>query len=171
MGEWSSTLEQEVHHLHCGFPSELGYFKSSCRGLFFVSMGWSEPNNVTFSPCNTNFNRGTSSKNLNFTHPEQDFYRGTPLETRLGCFGLLLFFNQRTITYNILSRNNIKNMHSQRYDTLKTHMKQLAMRYDSPLLRCSAIRFRFNTMRFDAIRCNVKNMITFISLVQTDSKS
>ncbi len=44
-----------------------------------------------------------------------------------------------------------------------------AMRYDSPLSRCSAIRF--NTMRFDAIRCNGKNMIAYISLVQTDSKS
>ncbi len=31
------------------------------------------------------------------------------------------------------------------------HMKQLAMWYNSPLLRCSAIQFRFNTMRFDAM--------------------
>ncbi len=42
-------------------------------------------------------------------------------------------------------------MHIQWYDTLKIHMKQLAMRYDSPLLQCSAIRFRFDTMRFDAM--------------------
>ncbi len=31
------------------------------------------------------------------------------------------------------------------------HMKQLAMWYNSPLLRCSAIQFRFNIMRFDAM--------------------
>ncbi len=31
------------------------------------------------------------------------------------------------------------------------HMKQLAMWYNSPLLWCSAIQFRFNTMRFDAM--------------------
>ncbi len=47
-------------------------------------------------------------------------------------------------------------MHGQRYDSL--NMKQLAMQYDSPLLRCSAIRFRFDsTMCFYAIRCNGKN--------------
>ncbi len=65
-------------------------------------------------------------------------------------------------------------MHSQRYNTLKIHMKQLAMRYDmihpvtmlydtihpcydalrsdSPLLRCSAIRFTPVTMQYDAVR-------------------
>ncbi len=62
-------------------------------------------------------------------------------------------------------------MHSQRYDTLKIHMKQLVMRYDSPLLLCSAIQFRFDSIQHNAIRCNGKNMIAFISLVQTDSKS
>ncbi len=62
-------------------------------------------------------------------------------------------------------------MHSQWCDTLNIHMKQLAMRYDSPLLRCSSISIRFDTMRFDAIWCNGKNMIAFIYLVQTDSKS
>ncbi len=60
-------------------------------------------------------------------------------------------------------------MHSQRNIEDTYEAASDAMRYDSPLLRCSAIRF--NTMRFDAIRCNWKNMIAFISLVQTDSKS
>ncbi len=67
-------------------------------------------------------------------------------------------------------------MHSQRYDTLKIHMKQLAMQCDMIHPCYDAVRFhfnsiRFNTMRFDAMRCNGKNMIAFISLVQTDSKS
>ncbi len=65
-------------------------------------------------------------------------------------------------------------MHSQRYDTLKIHMKQLPMRCDAirftPItMQCDSIQF--NTMQFDAIRRNGKNMIAFISLVQTDSKS
>ncbi len=69
-------------------------------------------------------------------------------------------------------------MHSQWYDTLKMHTKQLAMRCDMIHLYYDAVRFdfdfdsiQFNTMRFDAIRCNGKNMIAFISLVQTDSNS
>ncbi len=50
-------------------------------------------------------------------------------------------------------------------NTLKIRMKWYnAVRFDFDSIR-------FNTMRFDAIRCNGKNMITFISLVQTDSKS
>ncbi len=36
-------------------------------------------------------------------------------------------------------------IHSQRYDTLKTHMKQVAMRYDSPLFM----------IQHNAIRCNM----------------
>ncbi len=45
-------------------------------------------------------------------------------------------------------------MHSQRYNTLKIYMKQLAMPYDSPLLRCSAIRFdstQCDLMQYDAM--------------------
>ncbi len=38
-------------------------------------------------------------------------------------------------------------------------------------MQCDLISIRFNTMGFNAIRCNGKNMIAFISLVQTDSKS
>ncbi len=38
--------------------------------------------------------------------------------------------------------------------------------YDSPLLRCSAISIQYNV-----IWCNGKNMIAFISLFHTDSKS
>ncbi len=45
-------------------------------------------------------------------------------------------------------------MNSQRYDTLKIHMKQLALRWD--------------TIQHSATRCNGINMIVFISLVQTD---
>ncbi len=36
-------------------------------------------------------------------------------------------------------------MHSQRYDTLKIHMKQVPM-------QCDPISIRFNTMRFDAMQ-------------------
>ncbi len=43
-------------------------------------------------------------------------------------------------------------MHSQWYDTLKIHMKQLVMRFDSPVtMQCDSISIRFNTMRFDAM--------------------
>ncbi len=47
-------------------------------------------------------------------------------------------------------------MHSQQYDTLKIHMKQLAMRWDTIHPCYDAVRFnfnsiRFNTMRFDAM--------------------
>ncbi len=42
-------------------------------------------------------------------------------------------------------------MYSQRYDTLKIHMKQLAMRYNSPPLRCSAIRFQCYSMQWKKI--------------------
>lgn len=43
-------------------------------------------------------------------------------------------------------------MHSQRYDTLKIHEAASdAIRYDTPLLQCSAIRFRFDSTRFDAV--------------------
>ncbi len=56
-------------------------------------------------------------------------------------------------------------MHCQWYDTLKIHMKQLRMRYDSPLLRCSAIWFQL-----DSTQCNgKKNVMPCNSLVQTDS--
>ncbi len=50
-------------------------------------------------------------------------------------------------------------MHSQRYDTLKKHLKQLSMRYD------------FDSIQHNAIRYNGKNMLTFIYLVQIDRKS
>ncbi len=43
-------------------------------------------------------------------------------------------------------------VHSQWYDTLKIHMKQLEMRCDSPLLQCSAIRFRLNSIQFDSMQ-------------------
>ncbi len=64
-------------------------------------------------------------------------------------------------------------MHSQRYDTLKIHMKQLAMRCDTIHPYYDAVRFDFDfeSIQHNAIRCNGKNMIAFISLVQTDSKS
>ncbi len=45
-------------------------------------------------------------------------------------------------------------MHTQRYDTLKIYMKQLAMRYDMIHPYYDAVRFdliRFNKMRFDAM--------------------
>ncbi len=93
-----------------GFPSELGYFKISYRGLFFMSTGWSEPNNVIFSPCNVNFTRENLSKNVNFMPPERDFYQGPPWNA-IGLSWAFFFFClvfQRTITYNILSSNNIK---------------------------------------------------------------
>ncbi len=51
-------------------------------------------------------------------------------------------------------------------DAIHWRYTRSSLRYDSPLLRCSAIRFRYN-----AIRRNGKNMIVFIYLVQTDSKS
>ncbi len=60
-------------------------------------------------------------------------------------------------------------MHNQRYDTLKIHMKQVPMRCDTIHSYYDAVRFVSN--RFDEIRCNGKNMIAFISLVQTDIKS
>ncbi len=47
-------------------------------------------------------------------------------------------------------------MHSQRYDTLKIHMKQVPMRCDTihPItMQCDPISIQFNTMRFDAIQC------------------
>ncbi len=43
-------------------------------------------------------------------------------------------------------------MHSQLYDTLKIQMKQLAIRYDSHLLRCSAIQFRFGSTQCDSMQ-------------------
>ncbi len=54
-------------------------------------------------------------------------------------------------------------MHSQRYDTLKIHMKQLPMRCDMihPFLRCVRFQFRFDSIQHNAIRCNAENMITF----------
>ncbi len=52
-------------------------------------------------------------------------------------------------------------MHSQRYDTLKIHMKQLLMRCNMIHSYYDAVRsdydsIWFNTMRFGAIRCNGK---------------
>ncbi len=56
-------------------------------------------------------------------------------------------------------------MHSQQYDTLKIHMKQLAMRYDTIHPYYDAVRF--DTIQHNAIlRCNGKNMNAFIYLVQ-----
>ncbi len=40
-------------------------------------------------------------------------------------------------------------MHSQRYDTYEAASDE--MRYDSPLLRCSVIRFQINSTQFDAM--------------------
>ncbi len=45
-------------------------------------------------------------------------------------------------------------MHSQRYDTLKIHMKQLAMRCDTIHLYYDAVWFDFNSIQHNAIRCN-----------------
>ncbi len=47
-------------------------------------------------------------------------------------------------------------MHSQRYDTLKIHMKQVPMRYDSPLFM-----MQFDSIQHNAIRCNGEYMIAF----------
>ncbi len=74
-----------------GFPSELRYFKISCRGLFFMSTGWSEPNNVIFSPCNANFTRETSPKNVHFTHQERDFTGGPPSKRDWAVLGFFFF--------------------------------------------------------------------------------
>ncbi len=41
-------------------------------------------------------------------------------------------------------------MHSQWYDTLKIHMKQLPMWYDSPM-QCNPISIRFNKMQYDVM--------------------
>ncbi len=45
------------------------------------------------------------------------------------------------------------------YDTLMIHMKPLPMGCDT--IQCDPISIWFNTMRFDVIRCNGENMITF----------
>ncbi len=76
-GSTSPPLSFEVR----GFPSELGYFKIVC----FSSP---EANNVIFSPCNETFTRGTSPKNMNFIHPERDFYRGPPSKRDWAVLGL-----------------------------------------------------------------------------------
>ncbi len=92
----------EVRHFHSMLPSprfSLGFgilFKISCRGLFFMSTGRSESNNVIFSPA-------------------MRILPGGPRKKK--CFGLLLFFIQRTITNNILSRN----MLHQKYVTTYTN--------------------------------------------------
>ncbi len=54
-------------------------------------------------------------------------------------------------------------MYSQRYDTLKIHMKQLVMRYIPITIQCDSISIRFNN--------EMEEIIGFISLVHTDSKS
>ncbi len=67
-------------------------------------------------------------------------------------------------------------MHSQRYDTLNIHMKQLAiqcnlMRYDTIHSYYDAARLNLNSIQHNVIRCNGKKYDLFIYLVQTDSKS
>ncbi len=57
-------------------------------------------------------------------------------------------------------------MHSQLYDTLKIHMKELAIRCDMIHPYYDAVwsdfdSIRFNKMRFDAIRCNEKKYNPF----------
>ncbi len=47
-----------------GFPAELGY---SFRGMFFMSAGWGDPNNVIFSPWNATFTQGNPAKKNYFT--------------------------------------------------------------------------------------------------------
>ncbi len=57
-------------------------------------------------------------------------------------------------------------MHSLRYieDTFEAASDTIHPYYD-------AVRFDFDSIQHNAIRCNGKNMIAFISLVQTGSKS
>ncbi len=42
-------------------------------------------------------------------------------------------------------------MHSQRYDTLKIHMKQLAIRCDTIHPYYDAVRFDFDSMQYDPL--------------------
>ncbi len=48
-----------------------------------MSAGWSNPNNVIFSPWSANFYLWNPAEKHVFYLPERDFYRGTPLETQL----------------------------------------------------------------------------------------
>ncbi len=51
------------------------------------------------------------------------------------------------------------------------HMKQQAMRCNTIHPYYDAVRSDFDSIQHNAIRCNGKNVIAFISLVQTDSES
>ncbi len=52
-------------------------------------------------------------------------------------------------------------MLSQRYDTLKVHMKQLPMRYDSPLftMQCDPISIRFDLTQCDSMQYDAMEKI------------
>ncbi len=68
------------------FPRNWATSKSVAAGCFSSP----EANNVIFSPCNETFTRGTSPKNMNFIHPERDFYRGPPRNV-IGLFWVSFF--------------------------------------------------------------------------------
>ncbi len=75
------------------FSRRIGLLYHCCRGLFFMSVGWSDPKNMIFSHWNVNFTGGSPPKNVYFTPLECDFYRETPSNRDWAIFGLFLSSN------------------------------------------------------------------------------